>query len=156
MYFIHFYYKIVKCKWLTKSIFSFLACRVMKDVSIAWSGAEMESRLMAWCYVMLRQTTPHPTPKASDILWTGNDMWFLLIGPLPMYISNRFKNVPSLSLLASGSDDHHAIIWDPFQRKLMHRVNTGHNGNIFSVKVWTKYCFLLYCNFLLETYETGR
>ena len=47
VYFIHFYYKIVKCKWLTKSIFSFLACRVMKDVSIAWSGAEMESRLMA-------------------------------------------------------------------------------------------------------------
>lgn len=38
------------------------------------------------------------------------------------------------SLLASGSDDHHAIVWDPFCKDSFHKIGTGHNGNIFSVK----------------------
>lgn len=42
------------------------------------------------------------------------------------------------SLLASGSDDQHAIIWDPFKHKKLTTMHTGHAANIFSVKVsWT-------------------
>lgn len=39
------------------------------------------------------------------------------------------------SLLASGSDDVQVIIWDPFRTKQLTTIRTGHNGNIFSVKV---------------------
>lgn len=39
------------------------------------------------------------------------------------------------SLLASGSDDQHAIIWDPFKHKKLTTMHTGHAANIFSVKV---------------------
>uniref|UniRef100_A0A3P8PPG8 WD and tetratricopeptide repeats 1 n=1 Tax=Astatotilapia calliptera TaxID=8154 RepID=A0A3P8PPG8_ASTCA len=39
-----------------------------------------------------------------------------------------------LSLLASGSDDQHAIIWDPFRHKKLTTMHTGHAANIFSVK----------------------
>ena len=43
------------------------------------------------------------------------------------------------SLLASGSDDLSAIIWDPFLRKTVVQMPTGHTGNIFSVKVSVHY-----------------
>uniref|UniRef100_A0A0K8S7M9 WD and tetratricopeptide repeats protein 1 n=1 Tax=Lygus hesperus TaxID=30085 RepID=A0A0K8S7M9_LYGHE len=36
--------------------------------------------------------------------------------------------------LASASDDFHVIIWDPFTRKKLTTLHTGHHGNIFSVK----------------------
>ncbi|KAF6205167.1 hypothetical protein GE061_019334 [Apolygus lucorum] len=36
--------------------------------------------------------------------------------------------------LASASDDFHVIIWDPFMRKKLTTIQTGHHGNIFSVK----------------------
>ncbi|THD28587.1 26S proteasome non-ATPase regulatory subunit 7 [Fasciola hepatica] len=36
--------------------------------------------------------------------------------------------------LASGSDDCCLIIWDPFEHKHVFAMNTGHVGNIFSVK----------------------
>lgn len=39
------------------------------------------------------------------------------------------------SLLASGSDDQHAIVWDPFRHKKLTTMHTGHAANIFSVKV---------------------
>uniref|UniRef100_A0A8D0CW00 WD and tetratricopeptide repeats 1 n=1 Tax=Sander lucioperca TaxID=283035 RepID=A0A8D0CW00_SANLU len=39
-----------------------------------------------------------------------------------------------LILLASGSDDQHAIIWDPFKHKKLTTMHTGHAANIFSVK----------------------
>jgi len=45
------------------------------------------------------------------------------------------------SLLASGSDDVQVIIWDPFRKKQLTTIRTGHNGNIFSVKV----CILAAC-----------
>ncbi|WAR08495.1 WDTC1-like protein [Mya arenaria] len=38
------------------------------------------------------------------------------------------------SLLASGSDDVQAIVWDPFRKKHLAKVQTGHQGNIFTVK----------------------
>ncbi|CAG2110116.1 unnamed protein product [Medioppia subpectinata] len=38
------------------------------------------------------------------------------------------------SLLASGSDDQQIMIWDPFRHKLLHSLQSGHQGNIFSVK----------------------
>ncbi|KAL4233448.1 WD and tetratricopeptide repeat-containing protein [Mactra antiquata] len=38
------------------------------------------------------------------------------------------------SLLASGSDDVQIIIWDPFREKKLTSIQTGHYGNIFSVK----------------------
>uniref|UniRef100_A0AAZ3PHM4 WD and tetratricopeptide repeats protein 1 n=1 Tax=Oncorhynchus tshawytscha TaxID=74940 RepID=A0AAZ3PHM4_ONCTS len=37
-------------------------------------------------------------------------------------------------LLASGSDDQHCIIWDPFKHKKLTTMHTGHAANIFSVK----------------------
>lgn len=47
------------------------------------------------------------------------------------------------SLLASGSDDQHAIIWDPFRHKKLITMHTGHAANIFSVKVksTSRFCF---------------
>ncbi|CAH8618335.1 unnamed protein product [Heterobilharzia americana] len=36
--------------------------------------------------------------------------------------------------LASGSDDRCLLIWDPFERKSLLTMNTGHVANIFSVK----------------------
>ena len=39
------------------------------------------------------------------------------------------------SILASGSDDFHVMLWDPFRRKKIADIDTGHQGNIFSVKV---------------------
>uniref|UniRef100_A0A8C2XKH2 WD and tetratricopeptide repeats 1 n=1 Tax=Cyclopterus lumpus TaxID=8103 RepID=A0A8C2XKH2_CYCLU len=38
------------------------------------------------------------------------------------------------NLLASGSDDQHAIIWDPFKHTKLTTMHTGHAANIFSVK----------------------
>ncbi|XP_048414032.1 WD and tetratricopeptide repeats protein 1 [Stegostoma tigrinum] len=37
-------------------------------------------------------------------------------------------------LLASGSDDQHAILWDPFSCKKLLTMHTGHTANIFTVK----------------------
>ncbi|XP_028837533.1 WD and tetratricopeptide repeats protein 1 isoform X3 [Denticeps clupeoides] len=37
-------------------------------------------------------------------------------------------------LLVSGSDDQHAIVWDPFRHKKLITMHTGHAANIFSVK----------------------
>ncbi|XP_077432868.1 WD and tetratricopeptide repeats protein 1 isoform X2 [Vanacampus margaritifer] len=37
-------------------------------------------------------------------------------------------------LLASGSDDQHVIVWDPFRLKKLTTMHTGHSANIFSVK----------------------
>lgn len=39
------------------------------------------------------------------------------------------------SLLASGSDDLNIILWSPFLEKQFHTIQSGHHGNIFSVKV---------------------
>jgi hypothetical protein len=39
------------------------------------------------------------------------------------------------SLLASGSDDQHTIVWDPLHHKKLLSMHTGHTANIFSVKV---------------------
>ncbi|KAG6453902.1 WD and tetratricopeptide repeats protein 1 isoform X2 [Manduca sexta] len=38
------------------------------------------------------------------------------------------------SVLASASDDLHVILWDPYRYKQLHKIATGHTGNIFSVK----------------------
>lgn len=38
------------------------------------------------------------------------------------------------TLLASGSDDTTVMIWDPFKYSLRNNIQTGHRGNIFSVK----------------------
>lgn len=37
-------------------------------------------------------------------------------------------------LLASGSDDQHAIVWDPFRHKALLSMHTGHTANVFTVK----------------------
>ncbi|RZF46444.1 hypothetical protein LSTR_LSTR012519 [Laodelphax striatellus] len=37
-------------------------------------------------------------------------------------------------ILASASDDFQVILWNPFTYKKIHKINTGHHGNIFSVK----------------------
>ncbi|KAL0830294.1 hypothetical protein ABMA28_002494 [Loxostege sticticalis] len=41
------------------------------------------------------------------------------------------------SVLASASDDLHVILWDPYRYKKLHKITTGHTGNIFSVKFLT-------------------
>ncbi|CAG0915304.1 unnamed protein product [Notodromas monacha] len=38
------------------------------------------------------------------------------------------------TILASGSDDYHVMLWDPFRRKCISKYQTDHCGNIFSVK----------------------
>ncbi|XP_022295341.2 WD and tetratricopeptide repeats protein 1-like [Crassostrea virginica] len=38
------------------------------------------------------------------------------------------------TLLASGSDDLNVILWDPLRHRTKATINTGHQGNIFSVK----------------------
>lgn len=38
------------------------------------------------------------------------------------------------TLLASGSDDCHIMIWDPFRKRCVLDFATPHHGNIFSVK----------------------
>uniref|UniRef100_A0A2C9JP84 Uncharacterized protein n=1 Tax=Biomphalaria glabrata TaxID=6526 RepID=A0A2C9JP84_BIOGL len=38
------------------------------------------------------------------------------------------------NMLASGSDDLNVILWDPFNHKMISKLQTGHQGNIFSVK----------------------
>lgn len=42
------------------------------------------------------------------------------------------------SLLASGSDDNHIMLWDPFRHKLKQDIITPHRGNIFSVQFMPK------------------
>jgi len=42
---------------------------------------------------------------------------------------------PPYSLLASGSDDLDVMLWDPLAKKCVAKIQTGHSGNIFSVKV---------------------
>uniref|UniRef100_A0A336M5V5 CSON010588 protein n=1 Tax=Culicoides sonorensis TaxID=179676 RepID=A0A336M5V5_CULSO len=37
-------------------------------------------------------------------------------------------------ILASGSDDCHVLLWDPFRHKKLKDMSTPHRGNIFSVK----------------------
>ena len=39
------------------------------------------------------------------------------------------------SILASASDDMKVILWDPFRKKKKLTLQTGHGGNIFTVKV---------------------
>lgn len=39
------------------------------------------------------------------------------------------------SILASGSDDLDIILWNPFLKRKIVKIETGHQGNIFSVKV---------------------
>ena len=39
------------------------------------------------------------------------------------------------SLLASGSDDVQVLLWDPFRKRKVTNIRTGHQGNIFSIKV---------------------
>lgn len=36
--------------------------------------------------------------------------------------------------MASGSDDLKIILWDPFRKKILNKIETKHRGNIFSVK----------------------
>ena len=57
------------------------------------------------------------------------------------------------SLLASGSDDLDIILWDPLTQRLMTKIQTGHSGNIFSVKVRNKFCTFLLHTFLNSSYR---
>ncbi|CAF5151888.1 unnamed protein product, partial [Rotaria magnacalcarata] len=36
--------------------------------------------------------------------------------------------------ILSGSDDQHLIVTDPFTRKVLTKIHSGHRGNIFSAK----------------------
>lgn len=42
------------------------------------------------------------------------------------------------SVLASASDDLRFILWDPFRHRKLHTFETGHHGNIFTVKFLPK------------------
>lgn len=51
------------------------------------------------------------------------------------------------SVIASGSDDFHVRLWDPFKCKVLDDIDTGHQGNIFSVKVAIFYQTYLFTKF---------
>ncbi|XP_013100604.2 WD and tetratricopeptide repeats protein 1 isoform X1 [Stomoxys calcitrans] len=42
-------------------------------------------------------------------------------------------------ILASGSDDFHLILWNPFAQKIVRKILTKHTGNMFSVKFMPKF-----------------
>lgn len=88
--------------------------RVTLAVSTVWSGMRKESK---FCWI--------PVCRISQCLF---------INSFGLFFS---------SLLASGSDDQHAIIWDPFRHKKLITMHTGHAANIFSVKVksTSRFCF---------------
>lgn len=44
-------------------------------------------------------------------------------------------------LLASGSDDFQIIVWDVCRRMRKYKLDSGHQGNIFAVKV----CLVNFC-----------
>lgn len=48
---------------------------------------------------------------------------------------SKLSSLSAYSLLASGSDDQHTIVWDPLHHKKLLSMHTGHTANIFSVKV---------------------
>lgn len=66
------------------------------------------------------------------------------------------------NLLASGSDDHNVIIWDAFRANKKNVVETGHQGNVFSVKFMPDFSDTLVatcasdCNVKLTDVATGK
>lgn len=51
---------------------------------------------------------------------------------------NVLTKLPYFRVLASASDDVRFILWDPFRYRRLHIFETGHTGNIFSVKFLPK------------------
>lgn len=78
-----------------------------------------------------------PRHYGADCRWYENQIEIRIIFILffanwacPVFVSLDFS-----SLLASGSDDQHTIVWDPLNHKKLLSMHTGHTANIFSVKV---------------------
>ena len=66
---------------------------------------------------------------AKKVLTYSTDLLLRLYGVCLLILFIDFR------LLASGSDDVQVYIWDPFLYKTHGIVRTGHQGNIFTVKV---------------------
>ena len=77
---------------------------------------------------------------SESVYWVRNNSWC--------------THLLCFSLLASGSDDQHAIVWDPFRHKKLITMHTGHAANIFSVKVTIHQTGLPWLQSLLVPWDT--
>lgn len=103
-------------------VWQFILCydRATPAVWTAWSGMNVESKpfqILKFYFMYNYSVVPRIT------------ICFMLLCNVYWWYFSYF------SLLASGSDDQHAIIWDPFRYKKLTTMHTGHAANIFSVKV---------------------
>lgn len=89
--------------------------RATLGVWTAWNGTNAESKSWAESRVL-----------CNELIYVTSTFY---VGLSVIFVHVLF------SLLASGSDDQHCIIWDPFKHKKLTTMHTGHAANIFSVKV---------------------
>lgn len=69
---------------------------------------------------------------------------------ISIYCNNYVLLIFLGRLLASGSDDKHIILWDPFYKKKLAELPTFHQANIFSVKVRV----IIILSFLYSNFDT--
>lgn len=72
--------------------------------------------------------------KVNGYLWSNHSQ--KLVTAWNRRVHDAYFSSVSFSLLASGSDDQHTIVWDPLHHKKLLSMHTGHTANIFSVKVF--------------------
>ena len=90
--------------------------RVIEDASTVFNGTKVEGEILhVNCFCGIISTHTHTHTHVTHI--------------------HTHTHTSPFSLLASGSDDTSAILWDPYCRKTVATMATGHTGNIFSVKV---------------------
>ena len=81
-------------------------------------------------FVLVTFTGWPPKVLSATYLFTS-DILTVLIFTIRFF----YKIVLCFRLLVSGSDDFNIIVWEALKYRLGCKINSGHSGNIFSVKV---------------------
>lgn len=110
--------RVCVLKFKLNLVYSLFPFRATEAVSTVLNGIPMEG----WSFIA------HYFPSSMRI--TIAELALIIVFPLPPPTHTHL-----LSLLASGSDDVSVIIWNPYRRQQVATMQTGHTGNIFSVKV---------------------